>query len=119
MRIFRQLFKGAGDKRDAFEQEEMALDARIMLAQGKKEQAINLVRQKSGMNEKEAARYVASLEQNAAVEASPLQTAPNDAMKFAARDLLAQGKKIQAVKLVKEQTGWGLKQAKEFVDSLA
>ena len=42
MRIFRQLFKGAGDKRDAFEQEEMALDARIMLAQGKKEQAINL-----------------------------------------------------------------------------
>ena len=42
----------------------------------------------------------------------------DDALKFEARELLAQGRKIQAVKLVREQTGWGLKQAKDFVDSL-
>lgn len=43
----------------------------------------------------------------------------DDTLKFEARELLARGKKIQAVKLVREQTGWGLKQAKDFVDSLA
>ena len=32
--------------------------------------------------------------------------------------LVAQGKKIQAIELVIEQTGWGLKQAKEYVDAL-
>ena len=32
--------------------------------------------------------------------------------------LVAQGKKIQAIELVREQTGWGLKQAKDYVDAL-
>ena len=45
-------------------------------------------------------------------------SAANESLKFEARDLLAQGKKIQAIKLVRAQTGWGLKQAKDFVDSL-
>jgi ribosomal protein L7/L12 len=30
--------------------------------------------------------------------------------------LIADGRKISAVKLVRETTGWGLKQAKDFVD---
>ncbi len=32
--------------------------------------------------------------------------------------LLADGRKISAVKLVRETTGWGLKQAKDFVDGM-
>ncbi len=32
--------------------------------------------------------------------------------------LLKQGKKLQAIKLVREQTGWGLKQSKAYVDAL-
>jgi len=33
-------------------------------------------------------------------------------------NLMRQGKKIQAIKLYRQETGAGLKQAKEFVDSL-
>ena len=33
-----------------------------------------------------------------------------------ARALLAQGKKIQAIKHVRAVTGWGLKEAKEYVE---
>ena len=32
--------------------------------------------------------------------------------------LVAQGQKIQAIEMVREQTGWGLKQAKDYVDAL-
>lgn len=34
------------------------------------------------------------------------------------RDLIAQGKKVMAVRRVRELTGWGLKQAKDYVDAL-
>ena len=34
------------------------------------------------------------------------------------RDLLHRRKKIHAVKLMREATGWGLKEAKEYVDQL-
>jgi ribosomal protein L7/L12 len=33
-------------------------------------------------------------------------------------NLMREGKKIQAIKLYRQETGAGLKQAKEFVDSL-
>ncbi|MCB9760252.1 MAG: ribosomal protein L7/L12 [Alphaproteobacteria bacterium] len=33
-----------------------------------------------------------------------------------ARDLLQQGRKIQAIKLVRAATGWGLKESKEYVE---
>lgn len=35
-----------------------------------------------------------------------------------ARELKAQGRKIQAIKEVRQATGWGLKQSKEYVDVL-
>jgi len=34
------------------------------------------------------------------------------------RLLVKQGKKIQAIKLLREITGWGLKKAKDYVDVL-
>ena len=34
------------------------------------------------------------------------------------RDLMAAGQKIQAIKLYRDQTGVGLREAKEFVESL-
>ena len=46
------------------------------------------------------------------------RAAPNDALAQAARTLLLQGRKIQAIKLVRERTGCGLKEAKDFVESL-
>jgi predicted amidophosphoribosyltransferase len=51
-------------------------------------------------------------------EPLPFRAAPNDALAQAARTLLLQGRKIQAIKLVRERTGCGLKEAKDFVESL-
>lgn len=36
----------------------------------------------------------------------------------AARNLLSKRRKIEAIKLVREHTGWGLKESKDFVDGL-
>lgn len=44
-------------------------------------------------------------------------TAPD--LENAVHDLIAQGKSIHAIKLVREQTGLGLKQAKDLVDGVA
>jgi hypothetical protein len=35
-----------------------------------------------------------------------------------ARSLLARRRKIEAIRLVRERTGWGLKESKDFVDGL-
>jgi|GEM_PF-3528815 len=44
---------------------------------------------------------------------------PNDSDNWAqARALVHKGEKVNAIKIVIAQTGWGLKQAKDFVDSL-
>jgi len=37
----------------------------------------------------------------------------------AARDLLSKRRNIEAIKLVREHTGWGLKESKDFVDGLS
>ncbi len=42
----------------------------------------------------------------------------DETVKRRAQALLAQGKKVHAVKLVREQTGMGLREAKEYVDRL-
>lgn len=45
---------------------------------------------------------------------------PNEGMSpmdIEARDLVRQGKKIHAIKLVRERTGMGLKEAKDYVES--
>jgi ribosomal protein L7/L12 len=47
----------------------------------------------------------------------PRQDVPAD-MAERARDLIAQGRKIQAVKLIREETGLGLKDAKDIADGL-
>lgn len=47
------------------------------------------------------------------VEAA-VNAAPNWVLE--ARDLLSQGRKIEAIKHVREATGWGLKEAKDYVE---
>jgi hypothetical protein len=59
--------------------------------------------------------------------AGPLPPTPQDAVPAGADprlprefyDFVAQGKKIQAIKVYREVTGVGLKQAKDFVDAFA
>ncbi|MEU7901009.1 ribosomal protein L7/L12 [Nonomuraea sp. NPDC049152] len=45
-------------------------------------------------------------------------TAPHD-LEGALRDLIAGGRQIQAIKLLRQHTGLGLKQAKDVVDAIA
>jgi len=46
---------------------------------------------------------------------------PNDALAGPSEEikrLLMQGKKIEAIKVYREQTGYGLKEAKDYIDAL-
>lgn len=90
---------------------------RELAAQGKQIQAIRELRQHTGMGLKEAKLYVDALGTTGEPPAPPSEELSLAAM-AQVRELLAAGKTIQAVKLVREDTGWGLKQAKDYVDSL-
>jgi ribosomal protein L7/L12 len=97
-------------------------DARAIMRTGQKIEAIKRVRELTGMGLKEAKDYVDALERGETPmppETTPLAgpLAPEE-MDYAARTLTAQGNKIAAIKLVREQTGMGLKEAKDYVDGL-
>jgi ribosomal protein L7/L12 len=101
---------------------DVATDARAIMQSGSKIEAIKRVRQLTGMGLKEAKDYVEALERGEAPpqpESVPLAgpLAPEE-MDYAARMLVGQGNKIDAIKLVREQTGMGLKEAKDYVDGL-
>jgi len=85
--------------------------------QGQKIQAIKVYREMTGVGLKEAKDYVDALEsggQPAAVNPAP--TGSGDLAEVHA--LARQGQKIQAIKLYRQLTGAGLKDAKDYVDRL-
>jgi ribosomal protein L7/L12 len=96
-------------------------EIRELLARGNKIQAIKRVREVTGMGLKEAKDYV-----EAQPHAPPLsQLTPGHPaqpltvdVEQQARRLLIEGGKIAAIKRVRELTGLGLKEAKDYVDSL-
>ncbi|AZI59261.1 hypothetical protein EH165_15065 [Nakamurella antarctica] len=49
---------------------------------------------------------------------SPSESAVRLEVELEARSLVAAGKKIHAIKVVREETGWSLLDAKEYVDTL-
>ncbi|HEU5086057.1 MAG TPA: ribosomal protein L7/L12 [Roseiflexaceae bacterium] len=91
-----------------------------LLARGNKIEAIKLVRERTGWGLKEAKDYVEALPNAPPLPAPVAPEAPVSAgsMDDEARALLAKGQKIVAIKLVRERTGWGLKEAKDYVDEL-
>jgi ribosomal protein L7/L12 len=96
-----------------------------LLARGNKIGAIKLVRERTGLGLKEAKDYVEALEAGQApsmtIPPAPAPTAagpPTPELEQAARALRAQGNTIGAIKLVRDHTGWGLKEAKDYVDGL-
>ena len=95
-------------------------EVRTLLSQRRKVEAVKQVREATGWGLKEAKDYVDAIE---AGRTPPMMTADTsmvsqDTLVFEARELLIRGKKIEAVKKVRELSGWGLKEAKDFVDSL-
>jgi ribosomal protein L7/L12 len=102
---------------------------RELLARGNKIEAIKRVRELTGMGLKEAKDYVESLP---ALSPTATTAAPTSSIESGATHLplesvgadpevhalLAAGNKIQAIKRVRELTGLGLKEAKDYVEAL-
>ncbi|KPL86253.1 hypothetical protein SE18_14125 [Herpetosiphon geysericola] len=94
-----------------------------LLLQGKKIEAIKQVRLQTNLGLKEAKDYVEMIERGenpsqlmSANRATPqAQVLPEDLLREA-QAIARQGNKIQAIKLVRQATNLGLKEAKDMVD---
>lgn len=83
--------------------------------QGDKIEAIRALRELTGLGLKEAKEALESGEYSVAI--SPPQ--PGTALPPAVLSAMARGDKVQAIKLAREATGLGLKEAKEAVEAAA
>jgi ribosomal protein L7/L12 len=95
-------------------------EARALLQEGKKIEAVKRVREATGLGLKESKELVERWEVPPEPAPARLGEAPKpvdmgSAMREA-RALLQEGKKIEAIKRVREATGLGLKEAKELVE---
>ncbi len=100
-------------------------EVRALLDRGQKIEAIKIVRQRTGLGLKEAKDYVESLAAGATTQppagrsnAAAATSAQLDALQPALLALLGKGHTIEAIKLIRQQTGMGLKEAKDYVDKL-
>lgn len=101
--------------------EDMRQVAAQLLSQGKKIEAVKHVREATRWGLREAKVYVEALESGAELpefSQSTIGQEPPVDLREAVRDLLNQRRKIEAVKLVREHTNWGLKEAKDYVDAI-
>jgi ribosomal protein L7/L12 len=99
---------------------------RAMAARGDKIEAIRMVREMTGLGLAEAKNYVEALP-----NAPPMMTVARQmvmassgvagvaSVRAEAIAMVNRGQTIEAIKLVRERTGMGLKEAKDYVDSLA
>ncbi len=94
-----------------------------LLIQGKKIEAIKQVRVQTNLGLKEAKDYVEMIERGenpsqlmSANRAAPQAQALPDDLLREAQAIARQGNKIQAIKLVRQATNLGLKEAKDMVD---
>ena len=96
---------------------------RKLVAEGEKIEAIKAVREHTGLGLKEAKDYVEAIPNvvplsQLARPAEAIGRADPEVMRQQATALVARGKPIDAIKLVRERTGLGLKEAKDYVDAL-
>jgi ribosomal protein L7/L12 len=86
-----------------------------LVRQGRKLEAIKLVREQTGCGLAEAKAAVEKLERGETSE----RAAPAGDLKEEIRTLVLSGRMIDAIKLYRERTGAGLKDAKDAVDAIA
>ncbi len=93
---------------------------RALLNSGNKIEAIKRVREQTGLGLKEAKDLVDAMEQGAPVtiHAHTSSSAFHGDLDSEARKLMAAGRKLEAIKLVREQKSLGLKEAKDYVERL-
>jgi|SRR5262245_11163271 len=97
-------------------------EAGRLLAQHRKIDAIKLMRDKTGLDLSAAKDAVETLEKFPATARTPssLMATVRRAEQTGeeVQKLVAKGRKVEAVKLIRDQTGLGLKEARELVDRL-
>jgi ribosomal protein L7/L12 len=103
-----------------------------LLREGRKIEAIKLLREKTGLGLRESKDHIDALEAKAAAKGPvatvrppppreivrPGKIAPEQ-LDEALLPLLREGRKIEAIKLHREQTGLGLRESKNYADALA
>jgi ribosomal protein L7/L12 len=98
----------------------LAADLRDLLAAGRKIEAIKRYRQATGVGLAEAKSVIEALIETLARRAAPpaVESGSSD-FEQEIVSLLQQGRKIAAIKVYRERTGAGLKEAKESVEAIA
>ncbi len=101
--------------------------------QGKKLDAVKLLKERTGLSLADAVRVVEKIARRsqqsspssrqparppASTDISPSSEPVDLDTELDARSLVADGDKIQAIKLVRERTGWDLSRAKNYVEGL-
>lgn len=90
-----------------------------LVSQGRTIEAIKRVRDSTGMDLHEAKAYVERLARRSSPEtANERHAMPDPDIEQKVRDLLSQRRKIEAIKRVREATGCGLREAKEYVEAI-
>lgn len=91
-----------------------------LIQQGRKIEAIKLLRETTGIGLKEAKEAVEQLsgETTGSAQARPEPMPRPGSVSEEVQNLAHQGNKIEAIKLLREQTGMGLKEAKQRVDAV-
>lgn len=102
--------------------EGLAGEVKELLAQGRKIEAIQLARDRTGLPLEAAKDMVETIEKAGAhvhVSFSFKTTFKNAKdLNDQVQHLVAQGNKVDAIKLIRERTGLGLKEAKDLVDRI-
>jgi ribosomal protein L7/L12 len=95
---------------------------RQLVQDGKKIDAIKFVREQTGLGLKEAKDAVEAIERGESPDLRPVAAAAAHGVSNvdldAINELLLQNKKIDAIKLYREQTGVGLKEAKDAIEAI-
>ncbi|MBX7255411.1 MAG: ribosomal protein L7/L12 [Candidatus Hydrogenedentes bacterium] len=96
---------------------EAEAEARELLAEGQKIEAIKVVRDNSGCGLAEAKDFVERGLTSGVKPILPTEPLPEN-LDREVRRLLDRGETIEAVRLLHTQLKWGLKESKEYVDRL-
>ncbi len=106
-------------------QNDLENEVRALLATGNKIEAVKLVRERTSLGLKEAKDLVDNIDGGALPSVPAISSTTfgnehldNENYVEEARKLVAAGRKIEAIKLVRERTGLGLKEAKDYVERL-
>ena len=94
----------------------LSAELQALLSEGRKIEAIKRYREATRVGLAEAKAAVESLERG---ESSSTKQPDDSSFETEIVSLLQGGKKIAAIKLYRERTGVGLKEAKDFIDALA